>query len=110
MITDVSTCEMTVDGSEYILTLGTGETSYGRDGGTLAFAYPADEFRAARATTYLDLCDEMSPVGDSAELLRIAIAAAARHEYRVAIAGACKAVLSDGDYALIRAAVEAVRG
>lgn len=45
----------------------------------------------------------------SDELRRIAIAAAARHEYRVTIAGACTPVLSDDDYELVRDAVEATR-
>lgn len=108
-IANLKTSTMTVDGNEYVLTLGTGERSYGSDGGELAFAYNAPDFAdvSARVNSYSDLCDQLDPVADYEELRRIAIAAAARHGYRVTIAGACDPVLDDEDYALVRAAVEA---
>ncbi len=111
MIAGLSTGAMTVDGNDYILTLGTGEMSYGIEGGELAFAYDADDFLAvaARVSSYQDLCDELDPVGDFEELRHIAVAAAARHGYRVTIAGACNPVLSDDEYRLVREAVAASR-
>lgn len=107
---DIQTATVTVDGNEYVLTLGTGEVSYGSDGGTCAFAYDASEYRevASRANSYQDLCDELDPVGDFEELRRIAVYAAARHECRVTIAGACNPVLSDDEYALVRETVAAL--
>ena len=105
----LKTSRLTVDGSDYVLALGTGERSYGRDGGDCAFVYDAEDFDGAASTTYIDLCDELLPVGDYSELRRIAIAAAARLEARVTIAWVCEPVLSDDEYALVRDAVAAVQ-
>lgn len=110
MISGLSTSTMTLDGNAYVLTLDTGEMSYGRTGGSLAFAYNADDFAAtaARVESYSELCDELSPVSDDEELRRIAIVAAAQHEYRVTVAGACTPVLSDDEYELVRATCAAL--
>lgn len=109
MIQDLQTKAMRADGHDYVLTLGTGEVSYGDDG-ECAFAYDAEEFRGVseRVASYSDLCDRLSPVSDEDELRRIAVVAAARHGYRVTIGGACTPVLSDEEYDLVRAAVAAM--
>lgn len=98
-------------GSAYIVTTGTGEISYGSDGGACAFAYDADDVRTWLTSTradetldYGDMCDALSASNDR----DLAIYLAARHEYRLTEEGACVPVLSDAEYALVRAAVRAV--
>lgn len=98
-------------GSAYIVTTGTGETSYGSDGGACAFAYDADDVRAWLTSTradetldYGDLCDALSATNDR----DLAIYLAARHEYRLTEEGACVPVLDDAEYDLVRAAVRAM--
>jgi len=110
MIQGVKTSEMTVNGAEYILTVDTGETWYGSEGGHCAFAYDAADYRevASGVSTYQDLCDKTHPVDEFEELRRIAVVAAAREELRVTIPGSCMPVLDDEDYALVREAVAAV--
>ena len=105
-----------IGGSEYVVTTGTGEVSYGRDGGTACFAYDADAVaifvarfsdggeEAGRRPRYSeDFCAWLDPIADARD---VAIWLAAREEYRLTEGGACTPVLSDADYALVRAAVE----
>jgi hypothetical protein len=96
----------TVDGLDYIVTTGTGEVSFGRSGGEAGSAYDADEVEALTAvSSYQAFCDAVDADTDR----DLAIALAARREIRLVIPGECNPVLSDAEYALVRAAVEAVQ-
>lgn len=106
---DISYTSVTIDGTEYLVTDGTGE-------GT--FAYLASEITAeseryeamtgSRKDEYdysEQFCSLCSPESDR----DLAIALAAREEIRIHAPGSCHLVLTQAEYDLVRAAVEAVR-
>ena len=100
----ISNVRITVDGSEYIVTFGTGERATAE--GTACFAYDADDVNDLEsASDYQAFCDAVSPVADR----DLAIALAAREDWRLLEAGACNPVLSDAEYDLVRRAAKAMR-
>lgn len=98
----VRTHRLTVDGTRYVATVGTGERSMGRDGGEACFLYDAtDVEELSDVDSYQAFCDALTPEEDR----RLAIACAVR-ELRMLTYGGCDPVLSDDEYAIVRAAVE----
>lgn len=94
--------EITVEGTRYVVTTGTGEIWYGRTGGEACFAYDAADVEALPdVDSYQSFCDRISPEEDR----RLAIALAATHELRLTAPGSCSPVLSDEEYALVREAI-----
>ena len=98
-------------GETYVVTTGTGERGYGRDGGACAFAYEADDvsdYLDAHASIeridYTEFCNAVTCDEDR----DLAIYLAAREEMRLTRAGACTPVLSDEEYTLVRETVEAL--
>lgn len=105
---------VTVNGSDFVVTTGTGEVSFGRDGGECAFAYDAADvasFLEERAgATRLDYSDDFCSCLDPVEDRGLAVVLAATKEMRLTAAGACTPILSTAEYVLVRAAVEAAAG
>lgn len=98
----VSATELTVWGTRYVVTTGTGEHNFGGEGGgSAAFAYDAEDVEALDVASYQDFCDAMSPEDDRD--LAIALATMG---YRMTRAGACTPVLDDAEWALVRRTVE----
>lgn len=101
----VSHSRITVDGTEYIVTTGTGEMGYGDRGGSAAFAYLAADVDAMeQVEDYSAFCDRATTEEDR----DLAIALAAREGLRLTRAGACQPVLTDDEWDLIRATVAAL--
>lgn len=88
----------TVNGQEYCVVYGTGERSYGKNGGELAFAYKSDNeaLTSKVIATYQSFCDTFCPESNKelAELL-------AADSYRLTNDN-CDPVLSDDEYAAAR--------
>jgi hypothetical protein len=102
----VQSKRVTVYGVEYVVTLGTGEISFGASGGEAGFAYDADEIdELTGVSSYADFCERAAPDTDR----DLAIALAARHQIRLVVPGACDPVLSDDEYALVQATATAMR-
>lgn len=97
---DVSVIGVTFRGRLYAVTQGTGERSYGRDGGgQCAFAYAASDLCAAdlrpEGWDYSEWCQEISPVegaGLARKLARV-------YGLRLTVGGSCAPVLSDEQFA-----------
>ena len=90
------------DEQTYIVTTGTGETCYGRDG-EMAFAYceedvegwaVAAEDDTGAELTYDSFCDYLYPETDR----DLALHLAARYQERLTYGGACSPVLTDEEY------------
>lgn len=103
MTGDYSTATIEHDGTTYLITLGTGEMHYGRDGGECAYAYDVEDVENLLAESDIevdysgDFCARLSPVEDR----ELAILCAMR-EFRLTEGGSCKPVLSDDTYAAVR--------
>lgn len=101
----VSNCVYFHEGNRYVVTTGTGE--YSTNLGTACFAY--EEADCVRwATTYEDdspedsgyqhFSDHCDPVEDR----ELAVYLAAVHTLRLLTSGACRPILSDEEYELVR--------
>lgn len=105
------------DGSEYIVTVGTEERGYGRDGGGgCAFAYAVEDVSAwltawedgtasyagedCDETPYQSFCEDVSALADR----DLAIAMATLEGWRLTEAGSCQPVLADDEFRSIREA------
>jgi hypothetical protein len=99
--------KVTIQGEQYVVTTDTGERGYGRDGGEMCFAYLAWEVeQMADVADYSAFCG----AADAVEDRTVAVALAVRGRgYRLTCAGSCLPVLTDGEYALVRQAVEFAR-
>ena len=102
---DYSTALVEHDGMTYLVTLGTGETSYGRDG-ECAFAYELDDVEDFLAEAdieigYGEFCARLSPCEDR----DLAVVCAMRG-YRLTRGGSPTPLLTDDEYRLVRLVVQ----
>lgn len=99
---DVSVTVVTFRGRKYVVTTGTGEMSYGRDGGgSAAFAYAASDLRSANLQPegweYSSWCNTVSTVED----MGLARKLARTTGLRLTRGGACVPVLDDAAFVKI---------
>lgn len=99
----VDHCAIEVDYERYIVTLGTGERSYGSDGGVLAFAYRYEDVKTAwRLADYCEFCELYEPLGESDPEWRAVAIACALRGWRLTQAGGCSPALTDEEWREVR--------
>lgn len=100
----ISCTVLEVDGTVYYVTAGTGERFYGSDGGSVAFAYEADDVEELETLpeSYQDFCDRILALDDEDPNWTELSVRCAQRGLRLTRPGSCVPALSDREYGLIQ--------